>query len=416
MQPSVFAAACAFALGFSAAVKWWLARRQIRAAQIAADSPPPIPEMADSSDPRRAADYAAARLNNGIAATLAATFLALILTVGGGLSAMDNSLDFFGDGIVRDAALLIAAAILLSAAALPFEWRGVFGVEKRFGFNRMTPRIFIADKLKETLVGIALGGPLALAILALMRSGGEWWWICVWGIWAIFNLAVAAAYPALIAPIFNRFRSLDDESLRTRLSNRADQSGFPAREILVMDGSKRSRHSNAYFAGFGRARRIVLFDTLLDLLTDGEIEAVLTHEIGHFKLRHIFRRIALAFIAAFFGLAIFALIAESAWFYAAFDLRKSPGGALILLSLLSPAFLFPLRPILSMQSRRFEFQADAFAAKRTGASPLISALVKLYRDNAAVASPDKIYSAFYDSHPPAKLRISRLRQLESTNE
>jgi STE24 endopeptidase len=414
--PAVFAVVCALAVVFAFALKGLLAARQMRALRLGADisPPPPLDQLATPAMRLRAADYNGAKLRLGMSRAAVGAIFALLLTVGGGLAAMYRFLPgesaFFNGGIVREVALLAAVAVLSMLISLPFEWRAVFRVEKKFGFSRMTPRLFIADQIKGALLAAVLGLPFIAAFVWLMREGGAWWWVYAWALWAGFNFLIAALAPTIIAPLFNKFSPLADEELKGRLENLLKRCGFRAgKGLFVMDGSKRSRHSNAYFAGFGAARRIVLFDTLLTLLSADEIEAVLAHELGHYKRRHIARRIIAALAVGGFALAGFALLAAQEWPYRAFGLESGEGAALALAALLAPSFFFVLRPLASGISRRHEYEADAFAAAEVGAAPLISALAKLYRDNAAALCPDSWYSAFYDSHPPAAARVARLR-------
>jgi STE24 endopeptidase len=295
---------------------------------------------------------------------------------------------------------------------LPFAWWRQFRLEERFGFNRMTPGLFLADLIKSTLIGAVLGLPLLVAILAVMDAAGSTWWIWAWLIWITFNVVVLLVFPTFIAPLFNRFEPLPEGAVRDRVQALLVRTGFSARGLFVMDGSRRSAHGNAYFTGFGRARRIVFFDTLLNQLDADEIEAVLAHELGHFRLRHLQKRLLMLSLGSFLALAALGWLAQQPWFYLGLgivpDQAVLNACALILFMIVAPVFLFPMGPVASALSRRDEFAADAFAAQATRAEALASALTKLYRDNAAPLSSDPIYSAMHDSHPPALQRISQL--------
>jgi len=282
-------------------------------------------------------------------------------------------------------------------------------IDQRFGFNKMTPTMFVSDLVKHALVGLVLGAPLLFAALWLMQGAGDWWWLYLWLVWSGFNILMLAVYPTFIAPLFNKFSPLTDQSLKTRIEALLTRCGFRSQGLFVMDGSRRSSHGNAYFTGFGAAKRVVFFDTLLARLEADEIEAVLAHELGHFRHRHVIKRIALLFAVSFAGLALLGWLVGQDWFYAGLGVAMpSDYMALLLFLLVSPLFLFLLRPLLSGYARKNEFEADEYAARHASAQHLIEALVKLYRDNASTLTPDPLHSAFYDSHPPASIRIARL--------
>jgi STE24 endopeptidase len=313
--------------------------------------------------------------------------------------------------------LLVASVVLITSLIdLPIAaWRQ-FVLEKRFGFNRMTPGLFMADLAKGTLLSAALGLPLLAAMLWLMTSAGILWWLWAWFVWMGFNLVVLLVYPTLIAPLFNEFRPLEPGPVRERVERLLDRCGFASKGLFVMDGSRRSSHGNAYFTGFGRTKRIVFFDTLLSRLDPDEVEAVLAHELGHFKLRHVAKRIATSFVVSLAGLWLLGWLSQQAWFYQGLGVTPEPnepaaGLALVLFFLVIPVFTFLLQPLASHLSRRHEFEADAFAAAHASAADLGRALVKLYEDNAATLTPDPVHSAFYDSHPPAAIRLGRLQAL-----
>jgi STE24 endopeptidase len=309
---------------------------------------------------------------------------------------------------------LIAAFALVSAALdLPFDYYRQFVLEEKFGFNKMTRKLFFTDLIKSTLIGAAIGLPLVWVVLFLMEQAGSLWWLYAWFVWCGFQLLALVLYPTLIAPLFNKFTPLTDEGLRTRIEGLMKRVGFASKGLFVMDGSKRSTHGNAYFSGFGAAKRIVFFDTLLSRLAPEEMEAVLAHELGHFKLKHVVKRVVLLFTVSLGFLALLGYLKTQTWFYVGLGVQPTmfapnDAMALILFALALPVFTFLLQPLTSISSRKHEFEADAFAAKHTNASDLVAALVKLYEDNASTLTPDPLYSTFYDSHPPAALRIGRL--------
>jgi STE24 endopeptidase len=278
----------------------------------------------------------------------------------------------------------------------------------------MTRQMFFSDMLKQGLVGAVLGAPILFAVLWLMEGAGDYWWLYLWTVWSAFNLLMLAVYPTFIAPIFNKFTPLEDGSLKTKIETLLTKCGFKSQGLFVMDGSARSSHGNAYFTGFGSSKRVVFFDTLLERLNEDEIEAVLAHELGHFKHHHVIKRIAMLFGVSFLGLALLGWISQQTWFYNGLGVTEASSYmALILFLLVSPVFLFVLRPIMANYSRKNEFEADSYAATHASAKHLIEALVKLYRDNASTLTPDPLHSAFYDSHPPASIRISKLAKFKS---
>ncbi len=337
----------------------------------------------------------------------------LILTLGGGIEASDRLWKLVPIGAPWHGCLVILSVILLvGLIGLPLSLWSTFRLEARFGFNRTTPALFFADRIKGLALGLGIGAPLLLAALALMRHAGALWWIYVWALWLTVSLLMTWAYPALIAPLFNRFSPLSDAALRTRIETLLTRCGFASRGVFVIDGSRRSAHGNAYFTGVGRNKRIVFFDTLISTLEPGEIEAVLAHELGHFKLHHIRRRLIVSAAVALAGLALLGWLAARPWFYTQLGLSgASDYGALLLFMFVAPTFTFFVTPLAANRSRRDEFAADEFAARHTPATALMAALVKLYRDNATTLTPDCLHSRFYDSHPPALARIARLREL-----
>ena len=421
LSPLAFSFVFAFALVLSAGVRFWLAARQVRHVAAHRDRVPP--EFADRvplAAHRRAADYTIARVRLGLVGMLAETALLVGFTFFGGVQWLHEVLTTaLGERALLAQVLLVCGVAMAGAAVeLPVTWYRQFRLEERFGFNRMTPGLWIADLVKGTLVSVALGVPLLAAVLWLMHQAGEQWWLWTWLLWMGFNLFVLVLYPTVIAPLFNRFEPLDDGPTRERVEALLRRCGFKVRGLYVMDGSRRSSHGNAYFTGLGRAKRIVFFDTLLSRLTGEEVEAVLAHELGHFKHRHILKRVLVSFVLSLAGLALLGHLAAQPWFYQGLGVTpvaQAHGVALVLFFLVLPVFTFLLQPLASLASRRHEFEADAFAARHAGASDLISALVKLYEDNASTLTPDPVHSAFYDSHPPAAQRISRLHGLSTAS-
>jgi len=363
---------------------------------------------------QKAADYNGAKVRLAIVHTVVDSVILLILTFGGLLQLLDNwAGSWFSSEILHGTALIALFAVFTSAIDLPFGWYRTFNIEARFGFNRMTPSMWIADLAKTAVIGTAFGLPLVLAVLWLMGEMGHLWWLYVWLLWMAFSLFMIAIYPAYIAPFFNKFSPMPDNSLKTRIENLLTKCGFRSSGLFVMDGSKRSSHGNAYFTGFGKTKRIVFFDTLISRLNETEIEAVLAHELGHFKLRHVIRRMLWTFGVSLVLLGILGYLKDKAWFYQGLGLAypATNATALLLFVLVVPVFTFLLQPFVAMYSRKHEFEADAYAARYSSPRELINALVKLYKDNAATLTPDPLHSAFYDSHPPASARIARLQSL-----
>jgi STE24 endopeptidase len=393
----------------------WLGSRQIAAVQAHRDEiPEPFRGQVALEDQQKAADYTAARVRMGQYATLTEALVKIALTVGGGLGAIDG---FWSRTNLsepwRGTCVVASLLLVLQLVGLPFSLWRTFGIEARFGFNRMTPRLYAVDFTKQLLVTALLGGPLLLATLTLMERAGPRWWLWVWSIWLIWTLTLTWGYPKFIAPLFNRFSPLEDAALKQRLEILLERCGFAARGgVYVMDGSLRSAHGNAYFTGIGRNKRIVFFDTLLSRIEAPEIEAVLAHELGHFRLHHVRQRLVASVLMTFAGLGLLAWLAREPQFYSALGVPvPSAAAALLLFVLTVPVFTFFATPVLSWWSRRHEREADDFAAKHADAGYLASALVKLFRDNASTLTPDRMHSAFFDSHPPALERIGRLKAL-----
>ena len=373
--------------------------------------PAAFAEHISGEEHRKAADYTLAKMRTALVQLCIEAGLLLILTLGGGLQWLYATLaGLLTSPLAAGVAFLLALFALLSLIELPVGLYRQFRVEARFGFNRQTLGSFFVDLVKQTLVGLLLGGPLLLAVLWLMGAMGEAWWLYVWATWMGFNLLMLAIYPTVIAPLFNTFTPLDDAGLRQRIEGLLARCGFAAQGVFVMDGSRRSSHGNAYFTGLGQAKRIVFYDTLLKQLDPAQIEAVLAHELGHFRLKHVAKRIALLAALSLGLLYVLAVFKDAGWFYAGLGVAaQTDATALALFFLVLPVFLFPITPLMSLYSRKHEFEADAYAAGHADPEQLVAALVRLYRDNAATLTPDPIYSLFYDSHPKAMERIGRLQ-------
>ena len=403
------------ALAAESGVRLWLASRQIAAVRAHRDRVPALfSGRIALAEQQRAADYTVARARLGRWATLWEACIKLGLTLGGGLAACATLASRTHWGEPWQGALLVLGVLfLLQLLGLPFALWRTFRIEARFGFNRMTPGLFALDLLKRLLLGLALGAPLALATLWLMQRAGAWWWAWAWLVWLAVSLMLAWAAPRFIAPLFNRFAPLGDAALRARVQALLERCGFAAGGgVFVMDGSRRSAHGNAYFTGFGRNKRIVFFDTLLARIDTEELEAVLAHELGHFRLHHVRQRLVAAGLSMLAGLALLGWLARQPGFYRALGAgAPSPAMALLLFLVVVPVFAFFATPLETWWSRRHEREADDFAVRHASAERLAAALVKLYRDNAATLTPDRLHSAFYDSHPPALERIARLQRL-----
>ncbi|HJU24789.1 MAG TPA: M48 family metallopeptidase [Casimicrobiaceae bacterium] len=421
MTSSAFAVLFVLAVACTLWLRFWLATRQIAHVRVhRVATPPAFAARIDDMAHRKAADYTIAKQRFGMVETGVDTILLLLLTEGGGLAlllSLTQRLAF--SPLVRDVVLLCGVALIAGIVSLPFSWWRTFRIEERFGFNRTTLATWLADLAKGLAVATALGLPLVFVVLWLMDRAGAFWWLFVWIAWMAFQLLVLVLYPTVIAPLFNRFSPLPAGAARERIERLLARCGFKASGLFVMDGSKRSGHGNAYFTGFGRAKRVVFFDTLLARLDPEEIEAVLAHELGHFRLRHVVKRVVWSAAFSLVLLALLAWLARAPWFYAGLGIpagdvsvaMSRPGVALALFMLALPVFTFVLAPLAAAYSRRHEFEADAFAARHASASALVAALIKLYEDNAATLTPDPLHSAFYDSHPPAAVRVARLTAL-----
>lgn len=415
--------AFAAALVLGLALKFWLATRQIRhVARHRAEVPAPFTERIALAAHQKAADYTITKARLGMLEMAMGVVVLLGWTLLGGLDALNQALlSALGGGFWQQLALLVAFIAISGAIDLPLSLYQTFVVEERFGFNKMTSRLWFADALKGLVVGAIIGLPVAALILWLMGAAGPLWWLWAWAFWMGFNLLLMVVYPTFIAPMFNKFQPLEDESLKARVTALMQRCGFSAKGLFVMDGSRRSAHANAYFTGFGAAKRVVFYDTLLRQLAPGEVEAVLAHELGHFKHRHIVQRIVTMFGMSLAGFALLGWLSAQVWFYTGLGVAPNisfdpavdaaaPNDALALLlfMLVLPVFTFFISPIFSQLSRRHEFQADAYAVAQASGADLSSALLKLYEDNASTLTPDPVYVKFYYSHPPATERLARM--------
>ncbi len=401
------------ALCATVALRCWLAVRQLKHVAAHREAvPAQFAGRITLGSHQKAADYSMTRTRLGFLSLAIEVAVLLAFTLGGGLQVLHDWWATRLDGLAYGVALIFSVMAISSLVDLPLSLYTQFVVEEKFGFNRMTLKLFFADLAKQTLLGALIGTPVLLAVLWLMAQAGSLWWLYTWVFWCVFNLLILLIYPTWIAPLFNKFTPLADNELKARIENLLTRCGFASSGLFVMDGSKRSNHGNAYFTGLGKSKRIVFFDTLLSRLQGGEIEAVLAHELGHFKHRHVMKRIVLMFSLSLGFLAVLGQLMTADWFYRGLGVStQNTALALILFFLVVPVFTFLLTPLSSLLSRRHEFEADRYAAEHASASELTNALVKLYEDNAATLTPDPLHSLFYDSHPPAALRIAHLAQL-----
>lgn len=402
----------AFALTLAA--RLWLKLRHIRHVSAHRNAvPADFAERISLTAHQKAADYTVDRNKTAIFSTLIDAALLLILTLGGGLAWLHGFWAPQLDGLSYGLAMIFSLMLISSLIDLPISLYRQFVIETRYGFNRMTLGLFFADLGKQTLLGIAVGAPLILIVLWLMGAMGPFWWLYVWLFWSAFNLLAMFIYPTWIAPLFNKFSPLEDGEMKVRIEALLKRCGFRSSGLFVMDGSKRSNHGNAYFTGFGNNKRIVFFDTLLARLSPPEIEAVLAHELGHFRKKHVVKRIVFMFASSLGFLWLLGQLIDAPWFFSGLGVpAQNTALALILFFLVMPIFTFPFSPLMSRLSRQHEFEADTYAAEHTAAADLSQALVKLYEDNASTLTPDPIHSMFYDSHPPAAQRIARLQRQE----
>ena len=418
MQSSTLTLAFAFALLASLGLKFWLATRQMR--HVAAhrhEVPRAFAQHIPLQAHQKAADYTLAKGRFGLISMAVGTALLLGWTLLGGLNALNVLLldavqTRWGD-MAYQLSLLVSFTLLGSLLDLPFEWYSTFRIEQQFGFNRVTPQLFFMDMVKSAVVGLAIGLPLATLMLWIMGATGGLWWLWAWGAWVAFNLLLLVIYPTLIAPLFNKFEPLADETLKTRVTSLMQRCGFAAKGLFVMDGSKRSGHGNAYFTGLGSAKRVVFYDTLLARLSTNEVEAVLAHELGHFKHQHVRKRMLGIFAISLGGLALLGWLAGQSSFYVGLGMAPNLAApndalALLLFMLALPPFLFFVSPLMAQVSRKHEFEADAYACAQADGRELASALVKMHEDNATTLTPDPLYVRFYYSHPAAAERLAAL--------
>ncbi|PKO44428.1 MAG: peptidase M48 [Betaproteobacteria bacterium HGW-Betaproteobacteria-3] len=396
-------------------LKLWLATRQIRhVAQHRHEVPAAFRQTIPLAAHQKAADYTLTKSRLGLLELAVGAAVLLGWTLLGGLNALNQGLlAVLGGGMVQQLALLAAFVVIGAVIDLPFTLYQTFVVEERFGFNKITWRLWLTDLAKSAVMGTLIGLPIAALILWLMGAAGRYWWMWAWGVWMGFNLLLLLIYPTFIAPWFNKFKPLEDETLKARVTALMQRCGFAAKGLFVMDGSRRSAHANAYFTGFGAAKRVVFYDTLLARLSPGEVDAVLAHELGHFKHKHIVQRIVMLFGLSLAGFALLGWLSGQAWFYAGLGVQPNLGApndalALLLFLLAVPVFSFFVSPLFAQLSRRHEFQADAYAMSQTSGRDLATALLKLYEDNASTLTPDPVYVKFYYSHPPASERLARM--------
>ena len=410
---NVFGAVFFAALALATATRLWLATRHVRHVSAhRARVPKAFAYEISLESHQKAADYTCAKTRLAMAEVAFGAGVLLLLTFGGVLQGLhEASALVLPEGIGRGLLLLVLVGALMTALELPFGIYRTFVVETRFGFNKMTPALYALDFAKSIALALAFGLPLGAVVLWLMAQAGEYWWLYAWLTWVAFNVFMVAVYPTWIAPLFNRFSPMQDPELKARVEKLMARCGFRVKGLMVMDGSRRTTHGNAYFTGFGRSKRIVFLDTLLQRLNPGEVEAVLAHELGHFKLRHVVKRMAWLAVASLGLLWLLGWIMQQPWFYAGLNVHApSSAMALVLFSIVLPQFTVLFQPVGALLSRRHEYQADRYAAENASARDLVSALIKLYRDNAATLTPDPLHSMFYDSHPPAVARIARLQQ------
>ena len=400
----------------SVVVRLWLSQRQINHIQAHKKQvPEAFADKIKLVDHQKAAKYSCTKLRIGRISLAWETVWLLLWTLGGGLNAIDIWwINYSLSPLLTGIAVITSLLILTTVLDLPFSLYNTFVVEQKFGFNQTTWKTWILDLLKTVLLMLILGLPLIATILWLMNQTGQYWWLYAWLVWTAFSLLMIWAWPTFIAPLFNKFSALDDASLKTRIDELLQRCGFHSEGVFVIDGSKRSAHGNAYFTGFGKNKRIVFYDTLLETLADDEVEAVLAHELGHFKRHHIKKSLALSLVTTLLGFALLAWLMQSPWFYTALAVENaSTHTALLLFVLVMPVFTYFISPLFSALSRKHEFEADEFAKSNSDYRSLISALVSMYRDNASTLTPDPIHSMFYDSHPPASIRINHLRSVAS---
>jgi STE24 endopeptidase len=415
LAPLTFTLAFAIALVVGFLLKVWLSSRQVRhVLQHRAVVPLAFADRITLQAHQKAADYTVTKSRFGLLELAFGTAVLLAWTLLGGLDWLNQALvTRMGPGMWQQLALLASFAVIGGLIDLPFTLYQTFVIEERFGFNKMSLKLWLGDLLKSSLVGALIGLPIAALILWLMGAAGSLWWLYAWLFWMGFNLLLLVIYPTLIAPLFNKFQPLEDDVLKTRVTALMQRCGFAAKGLFVMDGSKRSAHANAYFTGFGASKRVVFFDTLLKQLSPGEVDAVLAHELGHFKHKHVIKRIVGMFAMSLVGFALLGYLSQQVWFYLGLSVRPMPGGpndalALLLFMMAAPVFSMFISPIFAQFSRKHEFEADAYAVAQTSGTDLKNALLKLYEDNASTLTPDPLFVKFYYSHPPAFERLARM--------
>ena len=400
----------------SVIVRLWLSQRQVNHIQHHyAQVPAAFADKISLEDHHRAADYSCVKLRLGKLMLAWETLWLLLWTLGGGINLIDQLwYSYEYSPLVTGIAVIFSLSLISSILNLPFSLYQTFVIEERFGFNQTTLKTWLIDLVKTTVLIVAIGVPLLATILWLMNQAGDNWWVYAWLVWMSFSLFMIWAYPVFIAPLFNKFNQLEDSSLRVRIEELLQRCGFQSQGVFVVDGSRRSSHGNAYFTGFGKNKRIVFYDTLLESLSADEVEAVLAHELGHFKRNHIKKSLLLSCAISILGFALLAWLMRSDWFYSSLGVEvASTHTALLLFMLIMPVFTYFVSPLFSALSRKHEFEADEFAHSNSDYKALISALVSLYRDNASTLTPDPVHSMFYDSHPPATIRINHLEAIAS---
>lgn len=401
-----------FAMGAAVAVQWWLYQRQLTSVSTHRDTvPAAFADKITLAAHQKAADYTRDKIRLARLEVIYSAILLLAWTFGGGLMWLAQRCNtIVSDTLWQGVLLILSTLIITSLLELPFGLYATFRIEQRYDFNRTTAGLYLRDKLQGLVLALLLGVPMIAAILWLMQHAGERWWIYAWLLWMSFSLFIMWIFPTVLAPLFNKFTPLDDSELRQRIETLLQRCGFTSRGIFVMDGSRRSAHGNAYFTGLGQNKRIVFFDTLLKHLLPEEIEAVLAHELGHFKRRHIQKSLIVNAILLLAGFALLGWLAQQDWFFTSLGVNQiSMSMALLLFVMVMPVFSIYLQPMFAYFSRRHEFEADDFAASQTNAADLIGALVKLYKENASTLTPDRWYSAFHESHPPAPVRVAYLQ-------
>jgi STE24 endopeptidase len=416
-SPSLlFTSLFAIALVASLLTKFWLASRQVRHVALHRNKVPEAFSKAIALEAhQKAADYTIAKARLGMLEMALSTAVLLGWTLLGGLSLVNDFLmQTLGAGMLQQLTLLVAFVVIGGAIDLPMSWYQTFVLEARFGFNKTSLKLWLVDMLKASVIGAVIGLPIAAFILWVMAATGGLWWLWAWLFWMGFNLLLLVIFPTLVAPLFNKFVPLEDDALKARVTALMQRCGFAAKGLFVMDGSKRSAHANAYFTGFGAAKRVVFYDTLLSRLSAGEVDAVLAHELGHFKHKHIVKRIVSMFAMSLVGFALLGYLAQQTWFYTGLGVQPNITGAndalaLLLFMLVMPVFSFFVGPVLAQLSRKHEFEADAYAVRQTNAQDLSSALLKLFEDNASTLTPDPVYVRFYYSHPGASERLARIQ-------